>query len=136
MATVTHPLFSADATGSLAKAITYRNTNNKHTARRYTKPRRSASPLQLEIRARTKLLTQLWPTLSPEQRAAWKPQADRDNVTPLNAFYTTNWQLLKNGDPITLTPRPYPPTPLRSFHAWTFKAWSFRAATFQGTAPA
>jgi hypothetical protein len=136
MATVTHPLFSAHATGSLANAITYRNTNNQHTARRYTKPRRSASPLQLEIRARTKLLTQLWPTLSAEQRAAWKPQADRDHVTPLNAFYTTNWQRLKNGEAITLTPRPQPQTPLGTFHAWTFHAWSFRAATFQGSIPA
>jgi hypothetical protein len=132
MATITHPLFSEHATGALANAITYRNTNNQQTARRYTKPRRRASPLQLVIRSRTKLLTQLWPTLSPDQQASWQPQAERDNVTRLNAFYVTNWQRIKRGQPIIMTPNPPTNQGKLTFAPRTFAAWTFRSRSLAG----
>lgn len=73
MATVTGPLYSTGATGSIAKAlINYQGRHGKTVVRQMRpKPRRQPTEKQKATRANTALLVDLWHRLHRVDRANW-----------------------------------------------------------------
>lgn len=109
MATITGPLHSDAAAGTLAGQITYRRTRRGFAATRYSKPGSvnpfTPSPPQALIRAITKSLMQMWPTITEEHRATWTALAESRDIQPINCFLMENYRLTRSGQmPTTVWP--------------------------------
>ena len=113
MPTVTGPLLSVSASGSVGRTITFRKTTRGHVARKWSKPTGTATADQLTVRDRTKTIAQAWLTVSPEDRLTWQPLANARNYTAQNTHFVENWKRLARGDDLTAVwPPVTAPTPV------------------------
>jgi hypothetical protein len=105
MATVTGPLHSDQASGTIAAQLTYRRSKRGTTVTAYSRPGSvnpfAATEAQLAVQARTKEIMQTWPTLSPTQQATWDALAVPLNVARINAFQQTNFLRMSQGQALT-----------------------------------
>lgn len=92
MANVIGPLFSLQATGTIAKTLCYKKGMKGTVCRKYAKPTGLPSPNQIAVREFTGELMNHWPLISPKYQASWLLLALDDNIEPINAYLKFNWQ--------------------------------------------
>ena len=85
MAAVKGPLMSIDASGSIAKTITFSKWKGRNYVRKLVIPANPKSGLQVGMRSVFKFITQDFTNLSAARVASWKAIADLTAITPLNA---------------------------------------------------
>ncbi len=90
MASVKGPLFSLDASGTVAGAVVFSKWKGRNYVRRHAVPSNPKSPGQLGVRAMMKFLSQYWTTLSANDKADWETRAEVTNVSPFNAYVAYN----------------------------------------------
>lgn len=98
MVKLSGPAMSLDASGKLANAIVFSKWKGRNYARSYVKPSNPKSAGQTGVRAMFKFLSQIWASLSSEQKATWEDRADQSVISPFNAFMSLNqfrWRSFK-----------------------------------------
>ena len=120
------PLHSAAASGSVGQAITLLNNKSRAVMKRHARPKNPRTDRQTPIRAAVKFLAQNWRSLTPAQKATWRPHADVKGTAPYHAFLGKNMKRWANfrppakEDPAAETP-PAPDAPVFTatgqFHA-------------------
>lgn len=90
MAVVKGPLFSIDASGTVAGAIVFSRWKGRNVVRRHAVPANPRSGGQLSIRAMMTFLSQYWDDLTAAQQADWDERAAASNISPFNAFCSYN----------------------------------------------
>jgi len=85
MARTKGPLFSLDASGTLADTIVFSKWKGRTYVRRHAIPSNPRSGLQVGMRSVFKYITQAFGALTANQKAAWDALAAPDNITQLNA---------------------------------------------------
>jgi hypothetical protein len=104
MAVVKAPLFSLDASGSIAKSIVFSKWRGRNYVRRHAIPSNPRSGLQLGVRAVLKFVTQDWTNLSAAIQAAWADLAAGTNITELNAAVAYNVAAARRDEGIIRSP--------------------------------
>lgn len=132
MPRVIAPLFSKTASGTVKNTLTFRTRNGRTICTRYSTPGKNNSTDQLAVQARTKTVAQAWPLLTTAQQASWLPLAKKENISPFNAFFITNWQQLQSNKPLIPTPTATTRHGKRTFAAHTFASNAFSTATLGG----
>lgn len=120
MAIATNPLFSAHASGSVARTLTFRTIGHRPIVSKHPAASKSHTPAQLVIRERTKTIAQTWPTLTQSEKATWTPTAAEHFTSNFNHFFTTNWKRLRDNQTLIKTPTPENAPGLDTFAARTF----------------
>lgn len=90
MATVTGPLFSVRASGTVAGAITFSEWKGRAVVRRHAIPANPRSGGQLSVRAMMKFLSQQWDGLSSAEQTSWDDRAAVTNISAFNAYVKYN----------------------------------------------
>lgn len=90
MATVKGPLFSLDASDTLAKTITFSKWKGRNYIRKTVKPRNPKSGLQTGMRSVFGMIAQAFKNSGATAQANWKSAAKKNNLTPLNAMIRVN----------------------------------------------
>jgi hypothetical protein len=113
MARITGPLHSLTASGSLAKTINFRTRANRTIAARHSKPGGPPSTAQLAHRqlfanlaAAWKFATESWIITTGTVEQSWATLAEKESITPYNAYLKFNFSQIAEGNPPCLT---YPP---------------------------
>lgn len=126
------PAVSAEASGSLAKALTFATNNKRRSMRAHAKPKDTKSPTQLAVRAMMKFLSTNWKALSTADQATWAQLARANQYAPYHAFIKYNMQRwrtfrppAKVHPPAETPPAPTPAglTAFGGFHFITFRLW-------------
>jgi hypothetical protein len=98
MATTKGPLFSMDASGSLAGSIVFSKWKGRNYVRRHAIPANPKSALQVGTRAMLRYLSQRWDSVSSIYQATWDAPAEPLQISPFNRFVGYNmdrWTLFK-----------------------------------------
>lgn len=90
MATVKGPLFSLDASGTVAGAVVFSKWKGRNYVRKHAIPSNPKSDGQLSVRAMMRFLSQYWTSLSASEKADWETRASVTNVSPFNAYISYN----------------------------------------------
>lgn len=90
MAKLKSPLFSLDASGTLADAVTFSSWKGRSYCKRHSVPANPQSQLQTGIRAVFGFCAAAFPRLDPDYAPAWPPIAAAADTTPANAFIAFN----------------------------------------------
>jgi len=104
MARTTAPLFSMDASGTVAGAIVFSRWRGRNYVRRHAIPSNPRSGLQVGVRSAFKFLSQWWASFSPVEQALWETVGSITRVTGLNAFIAENVRRLRQGRPFQYDP--------------------------------
>ena len=103
------PMFSLDASGTIANAITFSKWKGRSYARQRVIPSNPKSVLQVSMRAMMKFLTQEWAGIESTPKGSWDERAAAANISPFNSFIGVNQSLWREfstpsqTDPIPLT---------------------------------
>lgn len=87
------PMFSLDASGTIANAITFSKWKGRSYARQRVIPSNPKSVLQVSMRAMMKFLTQEWAGIGSTPKGTWDARAAASNISPFNAFIGCNQAL-------------------------------------------
>lgn len=90
MVKVVGPMFSFDASGTLANAATFSKWKGRNYVRQRVVPSNPKSALQVSVRAMMRFLSQAWASVSSTPRGSWEDRAEQSNVSPFNAFVGHN----------------------------------------------
>ncbi len=96
MALVTGPLMSIDASGTLAKTLTFAKWKGRNYVRQRIIPMNPQSALQTGVRSMMSWISQRWNGLSTPNKATWDDMAATKEISSFNAFVGENldrWQL-------------------------------------------
>ena len=104
MARTTGPLFSMDASGTVAGAIVFSRWRGRNYVRRHAIPSNPRTPLQTGIRAAFRFLTQWWKSFGDAELGEWNAIGDVTRVTGLNAFVAANVKRLREGRTLKYNP--------------------------------
>lgn len=99
MARVTAPLFSFDASGSIAKSIVFSRWKGRSYVRRHAIPSNPRSQLQTSVRAMMSFLARQWEDLGGTPQGTWLEPSSNGNISPFNAFIRENqlrWSEMKS----------------------------------------
>jgi hypothetical protein len=98
MATVSGPLHSDSASGSVFKQLTFQKSRRGHIVRGYNMPGSlqpfAPSASQLALRAQTKAIMQEWAVLTTEQKSTWNALAESRGILACNVFLQENTKRL------------------------------------------
>src|SRR5512146_3025360 len=97
MARVTGPLMSVDASGTIAKSVTFAKWKGRNYTRRWATPSNPRSGLQTAVRAMLRFLSQYWATLATLDQESWNTQAASLKISAFNAFVRQGQMRLKQG---------------------------------------
>jgi len=86
MARVTGPLFSLDASGTIASALNFTRNLAGGVARRVPRTRKPATAAQQAQRDRYRTAAALWASLSPEEKATYADAGRRAAITAFSAY--------------------------------------------------
>lgn len=86
MAKSTNPLFSFDARGTIAKALTFRRRGHQVIAETKPIPKDAKTSSQLAWRTMYQKCTDLWHTLSGAEKQTWEALARRQHMTGYNYY--------------------------------------------------
>jgi hypothetical protein len=111
MATARGPLFSLEARGTLAQAMTYRKGPGATTVTKKPTTPKTWSPAQLNHRETIATLAAYWRAATPEDRATWAQLAIPRRSTHWAEFSRANLQRLAQGQTVTTVWPPTPPAP-------------------------
>lgn len=98
MATLKGPLFSMDASGTLAGSIVFSKWKGRNYVRRHAVPSNPQSALQVGTRAMMRFLSQYWSSMSAGEKSTWDSLAEPLAISPFNMFVSANmdrWTLFK-----------------------------------------
>ncbi len=84
------PLFSLDASGTLAGAVTFSKWKGRNYVRQRVVPANPKSGLQVSVRAMLRFLSRQWASLSPENQSTWLNRASLSEISPFNAYTSAN----------------------------------------------
>lgn len=90
MARLYGPLFSLDASGSIADTVTYSKWKGRNYARQRVIPSNPKSALQVSVRAMMRFLSQQWTGIGSTPQGSWDTRADAANYSPFNAYCSHN----------------------------------------------
>lgn len=90
MASVTGPLMSFDASGTVAGSVVFSRWKGRNYVRRHAIPSNPQSGKQRSVRAMLKFLAQQWAGLSAPDKATWEAIADSAKISPFNAYVAGN----------------------------------------------
>ncbi len=90
MATVSGPLFSLGASGTVGGSIVFATWKGRPYVRRHAIPSNPKSVSQLSVRAMMRFLSQFWTSLSVSEKADWETRAAVTNISPFNAYIAYN----------------------------------------------
>lgn len=117
MARTTGPLMSLDASGSIAKTITFSRWKGRPYVRQLVTPSNPRSALQVSTRAMMKFLSQSWTSdLSGADKATWDALAAADAISPFNAYTREN---LRRWTQFTAPGKAYPVGGTGTVPTWT-----------------
>jgi hypothetical protein len=97
MARTTAPLFSLDASGTVAKAVVFSKWRGRQYVRRHAIPKNPMTAAQLGIRAAMKFLSQHYTPLKDTIDAEFALVAANANVSIFNAFVAANMKRWRMG---------------------------------------
>lgn len=106
MAIVRGPLHSDRASGSVAKALTFRHTNGQATCRKIGRRSAPLSEEQTLHHAAFSMLSAAWRTASAADRLTWAALADPDKISHYAAYMRYNFARMADGLATTTV---YPP---------------------------
>jgi len=86
MARVKGPLFSLEASGSVAKTITFSQWKGRMYLRKHTIPLNPSSAKQVNVRAAMTLLVAEWQTESAPDKIIWNDFAKQFNKSGFNVY--------------------------------------------------
>lgn len=109
------PLIGHHASGTLAKILTYSESQGRAYAKRRSTPTDPRTQDQVAMRAIHKFLTTAWAKMTPTEQASWSGLATTNNTTLQAAFYTHNLERWRNDQPPT---REYPATATAATRTW------------------
>lgn len=112
MATVKGPLFSMDASGSMAGSIVFSKWKGRNYVRRHAVPANPKSALQVGTRSMMRYLSTAYDGLLPLPKASWVAAAESFQISGFNRFVGVNmdrWTLFKA--PIQIYPQQVADTP-------------------------
>ncbi|KKL89444.1 hypothetical protein LCGC14_1914640 [marine sediment metagenome] len=95
MVKVYGPLFSLDASGTLAKAVTFSKWKGRPYVRQRVIPSNPKSGPQTGMRAMLKFLSQQWTNLDSTEKADWLTRATATTISNFNAYVSydqTRWR--------------------------------------------
>jgi hypothetical protein len=87
MTNVRGPLFSVSATGTVAKALTYKKGMRGIVCRKHQKPGGPPSSDQLYHRDVFKSIVAVWQNMTPEQHSTWNTLAIPSKLSGFNLFF-------------------------------------------------
>jgi len=87
------PLFSASASATLARLLTYVRIGQATKARQRVTPHDPRSGLQVSARAMLRFLADQWAALTTAQKLTWTARAALTNVSPYHAYLSRNLAL-------------------------------------------
>ena len=90
MVKVAAPMFSLDASGSLAGAIVFSKWKGRNYVRQLVRPSNPKLPLQVAVRAMFKFLSQSWVDVGSTPKASWDDLAAAGIYSAFNAFMGRN----------------------------------------------
>lgn len=101
MALVNGPLMSMDASGSVAKAITFSKWKGRNYVRQLIKPHNPKTAAQLGVRAAMKFLTQGWAAIKAASESSYLTLADAAKISPFNEYIRQNLRRWRMGEGLT-----------------------------------
>lgn len=101
MALVTAPLMSLDASGSVAKTVTFSKWKGRNYVRQTVIPHNPKSAAQTGMRSAVRFLSQIWASIKVAVAADYLALADAQKISPFNAFIQVNLNRWRNGDGFT-----------------------------------
>jgi len=90
MVKVYGPLMSMDASGTLAKAITFSKWKGRNYVRSRVVPHNPKSGSQVGVRSMFKFLATQWDGQTAPDKASWEDRAKQTIISPFNAFMAFN----------------------------------------------
>jgi hypothetical protein len=106
MARTTAPLFSLDASGTLAKAVVFSKWRGRSYVRRHAIPKNPQTAAQVGIRAMMKFLSQAYAADKTVIDASFLLTAANANVSAFNAFVASNMRAWRMGHGPAVTSNP------------------------------
>jgi hypothetical protein len=95
MARTKGALFSLDASGSIAKTLTFSRWKGRQYARQLVIPHNPRSGLQVGVRAGFKFNSQIYASLTTANKSNWKTNGKTGNITGLDAMQRFNQKRLR-----------------------------------------
>lgn len=86
MARTKGPLFSIDASGTVANVIVYSQWKGRSYVRRHAIPYNPQSPAQVNVRAAMTFLVAKWQAEAPASQADWNLYGKQFNLSGFNLF--------------------------------------------------
>lgn len=101
MARTTAPLFSLDASGTVAGAIVFSKWRGRQYVRRHTRPKNPQTVSQVGIRAAMKFLSQEYKNQKTQVDSQFTDPAAAANISTFNAFVAYNMRRWREGKGLT-----------------------------------
>ena len=101
MARVTGPLFSVDASGTVAGAVVFSRWKGRPYVRKHAIPGNPKSQKQVSVRSALRFLAQMWDGLEAPSKASWSELADATKISTFNAYIQHNMRLHRSMLPFT-----------------------------------
>jgi hypothetical protein len=90
------PLFSLEASGTVAQAITFASWKGRAYARQRVVPANPRTGPQKGMRAMLRFLSQAWAALTAPNKATWVTRAAQTNISPFNAYVSYNQSRMRH----------------------------------------
>lgn len=98
MVKVYGPMFSFDASGTIAKTATYSKWKGRNYVRQRVIPTNPKSVSQTGMRAMFRWLSRIWNGLTAGNKATWEDRAAVTSISPFNAFMAFNQRRWRDFD--------------------------------------
>jgi hypothetical protein len=92
---------SLDASGSVAKAITFSKWKGRNYVRQLVKPHNPKTAAQMGVRACMRFLTQAWAAIKATSASSYLAAADAKKISTFDAYISLNLQRWRQGMGIT-----------------------------------
>lgn len=97
MVKVSGPMFSFDASGTLADTATFSKWKGRNYVRQRVIPTNPKTDSQVGIRQMIAFLTQAWANISAANKATWEASATQKLISPFNEYVGENAYDWRNG---------------------------------------
>jgi hypothetical protein len=101
------PMMSLNASGTLAGIMQFQQRKGGGCLKKNATPKNPRSAKQTSIRACMKFLSQQWHLIDPTPKATWTERAELLNISPYNAYISTNLERFRNNLGLTQGIPPY-----------------------------
>ena len=88
---------SVDASGTVAKTITFRKWKGRNYVARWAKPSNPKAVKQVAVRSMLRFLSQDWVAVPGVDQATWEEAAASKKISPFNEFISYGMMRFRNG---------------------------------------